>query len=163
MNERYWELKCVVSHVKHLAFWILGFSWLTFKVTTLQTSKMNLSTAPLKIGNPISCSLCVSDTFTLWCELQRVQHLKTLLWQPKSEIPFLIIHIYMQNLQQSIKPPLYTTGIVCVNVSDFLHMWNHCWFYICICIIRCTLNMQNFTYSYDEKLQLVHHLKYLNP
>ena len=136
MNERHWELKYVVSRVKHLAFWILGFSWLAFKVTPLHTSKMNLSTAPLKIGNPTSCSLCVSDTFRhCGVSFLRVRHLKTLLWQQKSEIPFLIIHIYMQNLQQPTKPSLYTTGIVCVNVSEFLHMWNHCWFYICICII----------------------------
>jgi len=164
MNERHCELKCVVSCAKHLAFWILGFSWLAFKVTTLQTSKKNLSTAPFKIGNTISCSLCVSDTFTLWCELPKSAALKNTLMTAKVWDPIVnFINIYTQNLQQqSIKPSLYTTGIVCVNVSEFLHMWNYCWFYICICIIRYTLNMQNSTNSYDEKLQLVHHLKYLN-
>jgi len=109
-------------------------------------------------------TLCIWHIQTLWCELPKSVALKNTLMTAKVWDPIFNYSYLYAKLTTTVNKTssLYTIGIVCVNVSEFLHTRNHCWFYICICTIRCTLNMQNSTNSYDEKLQLVQHLQYLN-
>jgi hypothetical protein len=137
MFERQWELKCVVTGVKHLAHWFSGFhGW--HSVTNLQKSKMNLLTAPIKLCNPMSCSFShnkcsVYRTHSFRCELPTSVALKTYLWQQTPENPFLIVHIYMQNLKHhlctlyglwSMSLCMYTT---CEITADFTFVSDVCW------------------------------------
>jgi len=114
MFERHWELKCVVRGVKHLAYWFLGFhGWhselLPYRSQRWICQQLHLNLATQCHIHSVTIGvLRIGHIQTFRCELPKGVAFKIFLWQHKSEIPFLIVPIYIQNLWQSINHHLCT-------------------------------------------------------
>jgi hypothetical protein len=155
MYERHWELNCVMLCVKHLAFWFLGFhgchsTLLIYRSQRWICQQLHLNWVTQYRAQSVTIGvLCIWYVQTWWWQLARSVAIKNIhmtakVWDPIFNYSYIHAKLTMTVNKTS---SLYITGIV-FNVSVFVRMWNHCWFYICICI-RCALNMQNCTNSYD--------------
>ena len=82
---------------------ILRLSWLAF----CQQLHLNLATQ-CHVHSVTIGVLHIGHIQTFRCELLKSVAFKTFLWQHKSEILFLIVPIYMQNLWHSMKHHLCT-------------------------------------------------------